>query len=61
MFVIEVILLLEKHSPPPIAPRPTAKLCRQNPQKAIGDLRLELTSTLTELGFKFYLFSRSTI
>ena len=59
--VIEVILLLEQ---PPVASSPlttAAKFRKQNPQTAINDLRLDLNSILSDLGFTFYLRSSSTM
>ena len=58
---IEVVLFLER-PPLPVAPRTVAqKLRRQNPQSAIDDLRLQLTSRLNALGMAFELRSSSTM
>ncbi|QKG55219.1 hypothetical protein GKZ68_00335 [Hymenobacter sp. BRD128] len=58
---IEVILLLEQPSPGPPPITTAQKFRKQNPQTAINDLRLELTSVLSGLGFDFYLRSSSTM
>jgi hypothetical protein len=58
---LEVVLLLEQ---PPVITAPTTtalKLRRLNPQTALNDLRLELTSVLGRLGFTFRLRSSRTI
>jgi hypothetical protein len=59
--VIEVILLLEQPFATS-APQTTAqKFRKQNPQTGINDLRLELTSSLRELGFEFHLRNSRTM
>ncbi len=58
---IEVVLLLEQ---PPAGSPPTTtaqKFRQQNPQTGINDLRLELTSILSGLGFDFHLRSSTTM
>lgn len=58
---IEVVLFLER-PPLPVAPVTVAqKLRRQNPQNAIDNLQLELTSTLNALGLDFKLRSSATM
>lgn len=58
---IEVVLLLER-PPLPVAPVTTAqKFRRQNPQTALENLDLHLTSTLSALGMAFRLRSTTTL
>lgn len=58
---IEVVLFLER-PPLPVSPRTVAqKFRRENPQKAIDDLRLQLTSRLYALGLDFQLRSSATM
>lgn len=58
---IEVILFLER-PPLPVSPRTTAaKFRRQNPQNAIENLRLDLTSTFYAFGLTFLLRSSRTM
>ena len=56
---IEMVLFLERPPLPAAASTVGEKLRRQNPQTAIDDLRLELTSTLSALGMDFKLRSGS--
>lgn len=58
---IEVVLFLER---PPLPEAPTTvaqKLRRQNPQSALENLDLNLTSTLSALGMDFQLRSTATM
>lgn len=58
---IEVVLFLER-PPLPVAPVTTAqKFRRQNPQSALENLELELTSALAALGLAFKLRNSTTM
>jgi len=59
--VIEVILLLEQPTIVSLPLTTAAKFRKQNPQTAINDLRLDLNSILSDLGFTFYLRSSTTM